>query len=348
MKSKLRWGILSTGRIAGIFAEGVRRSRSGVLAAVGSRARASAEKFARRFHIPKAHGSYAQLLKDPSVEALYIATPHPHHLHWILKAAKAGKHILCEKPLTLSARDTAKAVEAAGKHQVFLMEAFMYRCHPQTAKLLQLIRQGKIGEVRLIQAVFCFDAPLDLKHRLFNKKLGGGGIWDVGCYPLSMARLLAGAALGKAFVEPLEVKGTGIIGKKSGVDEMALASVKFPGGILAELSCGIRVDRGHSKVHVYGSQGALTVPSPWFAAWSGEPLLFYFNRRAAGRKSKSPSRAVNRSMPGKPMRRRLVSAGAPWSPRRWVGRTSWGMPKAWTFGGPVWDADKEGTFPPSC
>jgi predicted dehydrogenase len=206
----------------------------------------------------------------------------------VLEAAKAGKHILCEKPLTLSARDTAKAVDAARKHKVFLMEAFMYRCHPQTAKLLQLIREGKIGEVRLIQAVFCFDAPVDLKHRLFNKKLGGGGIWDVGCYPLSMARLLAGAALGKAFVEPLVVKGIGVLGRESGVDEMALASLKFPGGILAEISCGIRVDRGRSKVHVYGSQGALTVPSPWFATWRPGTSFILFQPKGGKREVKIP------------------------------------------------------------
>lgn len=265
----LRWGILSTGRIAGIFSDAVRRSRTGRLVAVASRDRASARAFARKFHIPKAYGDYPSLLKDPSVEAVYVAPPHPMHLRWTLEALEAGKHVLCEKPLGVTYGQGKRMVEAARRRRRFLMEAFMYRCHPQTLKLAQWIRQGLIGEVRFIQASFCFDAPLNLKNRLFNKALGGGGILDVGCYPVSMARLLAGAALGRPFVEPSRIKGTGILGKKSGVDESAVAVLKFPGGILAELSCAIRADRGHSRVKVDGTKGSLTVPSPWFAQWHG-------------------------------------------------------------------------------
>ncbi len=265
----IQWGILTTGHIAKIFARGVAASRTGRLAAVASRSIRPAQKFARRYKIPKAYGTYGDLLKDPSVEAVYIATPHPMHAEWALKAAKAGKHVLCEKPLTMNYRDTVRVVQAARRHRVFLMEAFMYRCHPQTAKLLELIRKKVIGEVRLIQAAFCFDAPVDLKHRLFNRRLGGGGILDIGCYPVSMTRLIAGASLGKPFAEPLEVKGTAVMGSRSRVDEIALASLKFPGGILAELSCAIRVNRGQSMVKIDGSKGTITVPSPWFARWGG-------------------------------------------------------------------------------
>ena len=221
----LHWGIITTGHIADIFAGGVKASKMGLLAAVASRSMDSAKKFARRHHIPKAYGHYGDLLKDPSVEAVYIAPPHPLHAEWTLKAAKAGKHILCEKPLTMNHRDGVRVVEAARKNRVFLMEAFMYRCHPQTAKLVELIRKKVIGDVRLIQAAFCFEAPVDVQHRLFNPRLGGGGILDIGCYPVSVARLVAGAALGKPFAEPLEVKGTAVIGAKSRVDEIALASL---------------------------------------------------------------------------------------------------------------------------
>ncbi len=150
------------------------------------------------------------------MEAVYIATPHPMHADWALKAAKAGKHILCEKPLTMNHPDSARVVDAARRNRVFLMEAFMYRCHPQTARLVELIRKKCVGEVRLIQASFCFEAPVDVHHRLFNPRLGGGGILDIGCYPVSMARLIAGAVLGKPFAEPLEVKGTAVIGSKAG------------------------------------------------------------------------------------------------------------------------------------
>lgn len=264
----IRWGILSTGRIAGIFAEGVLRSKTGLLAAAASRSMGPARGFAKKYKIPRAYGSYADLLKDPAVEAVYIAPPHPFHAQWAVRAAKAGKHILCEKPLTMNARDTARVLRAARQNRVFLMEAFMYRCHPQTAKLVELLRKKIIGEVRLIQASFCFDAEVDLKNRLFNRKLGGGGILDIGCYPVSMARLVAGAARGRDFAEPLELKGTALAGSQSRVDEIALASLKFPGGILAELSCAVRVDRGPSMVKIDGSKGTLTIPSPWFAKWN--------------------------------------------------------------------------------
>lgn len=254
MNSKIGWGILSTGHIARVFAQSILQSKTGRLAAVGSRALPKARRFAKDFHIPHSHGSYQALLQDPSVEAVYIATPHPSHAQWAVKAAQAGKHILCEKPMTMNAADTQRVIRAARRNGVFLMEAFAYRCHPQTAKLLQLIRQGAIGEVRLIQASFCFNAAYDPQNRLFNRKLGGGGILDIGCYPISMARLIAGA-------EPVEVKGVGHIGK-SGVDEWAMALLKFPGDILAEVTCGIRM-RGETILRVHGTAGTLTVPYPW-------------------------------------------------------------------------------------
>src|SRR6185369_4454435 len=147
-----RWGILATGNIAQVFADGVRLSRFGTLTAVGSRSLKTAKNFARRFHIPQAYGRYSDLLKDPQVDAIYIATPHPSHVEWAVKAARAGKHILCEKPLAMDWRETRRMVEAARKYRLFLMEAFMYRCHPQTEKLVELIRRKAIGDLHLIQA----------------------------------------------------------------------------------------------------------------------------------------------------------------------------------------------------
>ena len=206
------------------------------------------------------------------MDVVYIATPHPLHAPWALKAIQAGKNILCEKPLAMNSRETLKIISAARRKKVFLQEAFMYRCHPQTQRLVSLIEQQQIGQIQLIQASFCFDSKLDLKDRLYNRRLGGGGILDVGCYPLSMARLIAGAALGKPFVEPLEVNGTAWIGRQSHVDELALASLKFPGGILAEISCGIRLNL-KPMVQILGSKGTLIVPSPWFANWEGGDSL---------------------------------------------------------------------------
>ncbi len=263
MNPKLNWGILSTGRIAQVFAHAVLESKTGRLAAVGSRTISSARRFASQFRIPQAHGSYSALLQDPTVDAVYIATPHPSHAQWAIRAAKAGKHILCEKPLTMNTGETQRVIAAIKRHKVFLMEAFAYRPHPQTAKLLELIRRGTIGEVRLIQSSFCYNAAYDPSNRIFNRKLGGGGILDIGCYPVSMARLIAGAAHRKLFLDPLEVRGIGRIGR-TGVDEWAMALLKFPGNILAEVTCGVRTE-GETVLRVHGSKGSITVPMPFSA-----------------------------------------------------------------------------------
>ncbi len=261
MKPKISWGILATGHIAGVFAKGVQDSKTGTLAAVGSRSITSARKFARQFHIPQAYGSYSELLEDPKIQAVYIGTPHPFHAQWAIAAARVGKHILCEKPLAMSVSEAMKMVLAAKRHKVFLMEAFQYRCHPQTAKVVELIRKGTIGKVYRIQASFCFPAPYKPKGRLFDRKLGGGSILDVGCYTVSMARLLAGAARGKKFLDPVQVEGTGYIGK-TGVEEWATATLRFPGDVTADLLCGFRfIDE--RTVRVLGSKGSLVLPAPW-------------------------------------------------------------------------------------
>ncbi len=143
------------------------------------------------------------------------------------------------------------------------MEGFMYRTHPQTARLVELVREKAVGELRMIRASFCFDRDLGPEHRLFKKALGGGGVLDLGCYPVSISRLLAGAAVGVPFAEPVEVRGSAHFGEISGVDEWASAVLKFPGDILAEVSCATRVDREPGFLRLDGSEGFLTVPSPW-------------------------------------------------------------------------------------
>ncbi len=280
MGETLAWGILGTGSIAGVFARGVRGSRTGTLAAVGSRTGDSAERFGRDYDVPNRHGSYEALLADPTVQAVYIATPHPLHAEWAIRAAEAGKHILCEKPLTLNAAQAMAVVEAARRHDVFLMEAFMYRCHPQTARLVALIRAGAIGEVRTISASYSFDTPFDPHSRLFDNRLGGGGILDVGCYPMSMARLIAGAATGADVVEPIELTGCGHIGAESRVDEYAVAALLFPGGIVAQLATGVRA-QGDNIVRVVGSAGAIVVPDPWTPGRDGGAAMIVLHEHGA-------------------------------------------------------------------
>jgi len=262
MANKLQWGIISTARISRVFAQHLAKSETGELLAVASRTQEAADKFGEEFGVPRRYGSYQALLDDPDVEAVYISTPHPMHAEWAVKAADAGKHILCEKPLTTNFPEAMAVVEAARRNDVFLMEAFMYRCHPQTAKIVELIKSGAIGEVKLIQATFSFQAWYNPTGRYFAPELAGGGIMDVGCYCTSMSRLVAGVALGKPFADPIEVKGMAHIGE-TGVDHYAVGILRFPNDILAQVSTGVFLNQ-ENAVRIYGSEASLYIPSPWF------------------------------------------------------------------------------------
>jgi predicted dehydrogenase/aryl-alcohol dehydrogenase-like predicted oxidoreductase len=283
MADHLRWGIIGPGGIAHKFAQGVQHSKAGELVAVGSRRRENAEKFGEQYGIPNRHGSYEALLADEEVEAVYIATPHPMHPEWAIKAAEAGKHVLCEKPLAINHALAMAVIEAAHENDVFLMEAFMYRCHPQTQRLAELVREGAIGRVCVIQATFSFRAGADPESRLMNNALGGGGILDVGCYPVSLARLIAGAALGRDFADPIEVRGCGHLGETN-VDEWAAAVLKFEGDIIAQVAAGVRVSQDNS-VRIYGSDGSIVVPWPWIPAREGGENTILLERKGAEREA---------------------------------------------------------------
>jgi predicted dehydrogenase len=266
---KLRWGIIGTGGIAKRFARALPEAETGALYAVGSRAQKRADAFGDEYNVPARYGSYEDLLADDEVDVIYNALPNHLHLEWTVRAARAGKHILCEKPLTVDAAEAEEMVAAVEEAGVFMMEAFMYRCHPQTVKLIELVRGGAIGEVRMIQCHFGYDLG-DSKAAYDNIRLRydarGGGIMDVGCYTLSMARLIAGAALGwERPAEPERLEGVAYIGK-GGVDEWATGVARFQGAdgavILADLACACRV-RLDSQVRVWGSEGSITVPVPW-------------------------------------------------------------------------------------
>ncbi|MCY3019381.1 MAG: aldo/keto reductase [Planctomycetota bacterium] len=274
---KLRWGILGPGGIAKAFAQGVAASKTGTVVAVGSRSKEKADKFADEFRIPSRHGSYEALLADKDVQAVYVATPHPLHAEWAIKAAEAGKHILCEKPITVNHAQAMAVIEAAYLNDVFLMEAFMYRCHPQTAKLVELIREKAIGDVCVIQATFSFQAGFNSEGRLFANKLAGGGILDVGCYCTSLANLVAGAATGKDVAALLELRGAGHLGS-TGVDEYAVAVAKYPGDIVAQLATGVRLNQDNT-VRIFGSEGHITVPSMWIPARDGGTVKIVLHKK---------------------------------------------------------------------
>ena len=260
----VRWGILGAGVIARRFTSGVKDSRTGVLAAVGTRGEARVAELSAEYPGVKVHSSYEALLADPDVDAVYVATPHPAHLHWTIRVAEAGKHVLCEKPIAINAYEALAIVDAARKAGVFLMEAYMYRAHPQTARLLDVVKSGAIGEVRLIRGTYGFMSPHGNEHRHFAHDLAGGAILDVGGYPMSMARAVAGVALGKAGpAEPFKLAAQGRIGETR-VDEWTVAVAEFERNIMAELSVAVRLAQPPS-FFVYGTAGSIEVPSPWVA-----------------------------------------------------------------------------------
>ena len=262
-QAAVRWGILGPGTIAKTFAGGIEHANGAKLVAIASRD-PKKPGLAESFPGARILNGYQALLDDPGVEAIYIATPNPGHAEWTIKAAEAGKHVLCEKPIAVSAYEAEAMVQAARKAGTFLGEAFMYRLHPQTQKFIDLIKAGTIGEVRGIKASFGFlMGNPDPNHRLLANDTAGGGILDICCYPVSAARLIAGAAAGEPFANPTNVYGVAHIGK-TGVDEWASALLQFPGDILAEVAGGVGLAHDNT-VRVFGTTGWLEVKSPWFA-----------------------------------------------------------------------------------
>ncbi|HLY29917.1 MAG TPA: Gfo/Idh/MocA family oxidoreductase [Ktedonobacterales bacterium] len=263
MPGKLRWGILGTGAIARLLAQGIATSANGELLAVASRSQATADRFGDEFGVARRYASYEALLADPDVQVVYIALPNHLHAEWAIRAAQAGKHILCEKPLTATYAEAERVVAAARERGVFLMEAFLYRHHPQTARLKAIIASGVIGDVRLIEASFSFALGPDYTPENNTRLMlsaAGGGIMDVGCYPVSLARLVVGE-------ESAQVTGVAQIGPASQVDEWAIASLRFPSGALASLTCGIGLHVDQSA-HIWGTRGSIHLTNPWFPAAS--------------------------------------------------------------------------------
>jgi xylose dehydrogenase (NAD/NADP) len=218
-------------------------------AAVGSRDRARAEAYAREWRIPRAHGSYDELLADPELDAVYVALPNALHHAWTMRALAAGKHVLCEKPYSRHSEEVEEAWDEAARRGLVLMEAFMWRHSPQTALMLELL--PKVGELQALQATFSFRLTRDDDVRLV-RELDGGSLLDVGCYCVSALRLLAGR-------EPERAYGEHVLGR-GGVDE-SFAGVLCFGEVLGSFHCGFRSE--HRSIVAIGSKGELDAPDPW-------------------------------------------------------------------------------------
>jgi xylose dehydrogenase (NAD/NADP) len=250
---KLRWGLLSTARINRAVIPPMRGSMRSELKAVASRDVVKAKAYAKEWQIPHAFGSYEELLARDDVDAIY--NPLPNHLHaeWSIRAAEAGKHVLCEKPLALTIDEVDRMMAAAKQNNVVIAEAFMYKHHPQTLKVLELVEQAAIGELLLIKGAFTFnlDRPDDVR---WVPEWGGGSIWDVGCYPISFARLAARA-------EPVEVFGWQVAGS-TGIDVVFSGQMKFAGGLLAQFDCGFLAPY-RTAIEIVGTEGSIELGSPF-------------------------------------------------------------------------------------
>ena len=250
----LRWGILSTANIADEkVIPGIRRAARCEVVAIGSRDEARGRAVAGRHGIPRVHGSYEALLADPDVDAVYV--PLPNHLHgeWTLAAARAGKHVLCEKPLAMTAADAERMIEGCRAEGVILMEAFMYRLHPSWVAVRELVASGRIGRLAAVSSWFSYfnDDPANIRN---VRAFGGGALFDIGCYSVNLSRMLFGS-------EPTRVEAAIVRDPASGVDVLTSGVLEFAGGV-ATFTCSTRAEPDQ-QVHVYGTAGRISVGIPF-------------------------------------------------------------------------------------
>ena len=269
---KIKWGIIGPGNIANNFADGLTNSYSGQLVSIASKSEDRRKNFGDKYdiHSDFRFDSYEDIINSEHIDAIYISTPHNLHAEWTIKAAGKGKHVLCEKPGAVNLNEGKKIIEAVKEAGVFYMEGFMYRCHPQIPKLLEIIKNKTIGEIESIETSFGYDTGKTIpESRIFNKELTGGAILDVGLYPISFSRLISGVATGEKFLEPNFIKAEGRIGD-TGVDEVAHANLEFKNGIKAKVSTAIRESMKNNAI-ILGSEGTIELPDPWMPGRNGGP-----------------------------------------------------------------------------
>ena len=254
MTEPLRWGFLGTGNIARQFAEGLAGAEDSRAVAVGSRRADSASGFSRTHGIERAHASYEALLGDTGVEAVYLSLPNSMHHEWTLKALRAGKHVLCEKPLARTAAESEEMFDAAAKAGRLLVEAFMYRSHPLLHAVTERIDRGAIGQLLLIRASFCYCTTKIEGNIRFDRALAGGALMDVGCYCVDFARLFAGA-------EPTAIHAAAHK-HETGVDDRVAGTISFANGVLASFNCGMTL-HADNTASLCGSAGFIEIPVPW-------------------------------------------------------------------------------------
>jgi predicted dehydrogenase len=247
---KLRFGILGAGRIAERFARAARAAKGAEIVAVAARDEGRAAAFAAGLGIPRHSRSYLDLVRDPGIDAVYVATTHNFHLEQASLCLENGKAVLCEKPLATSKADAQTLVALSRSRKVLLMEAMWTRCLPAFRRAREWVLDGRVGKPRLVQAAFCFNAPFDPEDRLFNPALAGGALFDAGVYPIEFATGILGE-------NPSDAAGVAHIGE-TGVDYFSSMSLLFPSGAVASLACGLTSEVPR-EARVYGDSGSLAV-----------------------------------------------------------------------------------------
>ncbi len=264
MTDKVRWGILSTANIGRRVIPAIQASRNGEVAAVCSRSLERAQAFAAEQGIPRALGSYEALIADDEIDAIYNPLPNSMHAEWSVKCAEAGVPTLCEKPFASDAAEAQTIVDAFEKREVLLAEAFMYRFHPQQAKVKEILAAGGIGDLQIINSSFSFAISDEGNIRL-SKALAGGALMDVGCYCVNLMRFMTGE-------EPARVTASGRIGATTGVDEALAGIFEFPSGVIGHFDCGLRAHRQHTYT-LKGTDGMIVVPTSFVPDKSATTLV---------------------------------------------------------------------------
>lgn len=264
MDKILNWGLLSTAKINRALIKPLRASKRTRLLGVASRSQSSADAYAREWNIPRAYGSYEALLADPEIDVIY--NPLPNHLHaeWTVRALRAGKHVLCEKPLALTLDEVDAIISATRETGKAAVEAFMYRHHPQTLKVKEVVDGGAIGQLQLIKGAFTFILTREGNYR-FVKEFGGGSLWDVGCYPISFARMIVGE-------EPAEVFGWQVSGPGRS-DESFYGQMRFRNGVHAQFDCGFN-SPFRSFIEIVGTEGTINIPVPFKPGLKNEIYIY--------------------------------------------------------------------------
>lgn len=254
MSKQIRWGILGTATIAKTAViPALQQSQRGLVTAIASRDESRAAELAAELNIPKAYGSYDALLADEEIDAVYIPVPNHLHMEWTIRAAKAGKHILCEKPAGLNVEQVTRMIEACRDANVVFAEAFMYRYHPKHGRVKEIMNSGEIGEVRAIHANFTYNHCDDKQNVRFHKHMGGGSLYDVGVYPISAARMFLGE-------EPEAVTVHALFSPEyDDVDMMASGLIEFPNKVALTFDCGMWAC-ARAEFEILGTKGRIVLP----------------------------------------------------------------------------------------